>query len=314
VPASIAAAKAGKHVYCEKPLSNTIAEGRALVKAIHEAGVVFQHGTQLRSLAATRKACELVRNGYIGKVKKVVIGSPPGHAIGDVAPAPVPETLDWDMWLGPVEPIDYRPTIIGGIPGRGLRGWYFVKRFSLAGWVAGYGVHDIDLAHWGLGLENTGPVRIEGRGTFPQAGLFNTVLDYELTFTYADGRQIVMTDTGKNRHGVKFMHENGKDWVYCRSGIDASDKNLLQTKLKESDTRLYASNQHEKNFTDCIRKGTTETITPIDVAHRSTSVCLLGGICLDLGRPLEWNPDTQRFNDDEANARLDYPHRDPWRV
>ena len=219
------------------------------------------------------------------------------------------------MWLGPVEPIDYRPVIVGDIPGRGLRGWYFVRRFSLAGWVAGYGVHDIDLAHWGLGLENTGPVRIEGRGTFPKAGLFNTVLDYELTFTYADGRQIVMTDTGKNRHGVKFMHENGKDWVYCRSGIDASDKNLLQTKLKESDTRLYASNQHEKNFTDCIRKGTTETITPIDVAHRSTSVCLLGGICLDLGRPLEWDPAAQRFvSDDEANARLDYPHRDPWRV
>ncbi len=315
VPVSIAAAKAGKHVYCEKPLGNTIAEGQALVKTIRETGVVFQHGTQLRSLGTTRKACELVRNGYIGKVQKVVIGSPPGHAIGDVPPAPVPETLDWDMWLGPVEPIDYRPVIVGGIPGRGLRGWYFVRRFSLAGWVAGYGVHDIDLAHWGLGLENTGPVRIEGRGTFPQAGLFNTVLDYELTFTYADGRQIVMTDTRQNRHGVKFMHENGKDWVYCRSGIDASDKNLLQTKLKESDTRLYASSQHEKNFADCIRKGTTETITPIDVAHRSTSVCLLGGICLDLGRPLEWDPEAQKFvNDNEANARLDYPHRDPWRV
>ncbi len=314
VPASIAAAKAGKHVYCEKPLANTIAEGQALVKTIHETGVVFQHGTQLRSLAATRKACELVRNGYLGNVKKVIIGSPPGHAIGDVPAAPVPETLDWDMWLGPVEPIDYRPTIIGGIPGRGLRGWYFVKRFSLAGWVAGYGVHDIDLAHWGLGLENTGPVRIEGRGTFPKSGLFNTVLDYELTFTYADGRQIVMTDTGKNRHGVKFMHENGKDWVYTRSGIDASDKNLLQTEIKESDTRLYASAQHEKNFIDCIRKGTTETITPIDVAHRSTSVCLLGGICLDLGRPLEWDPKAQRFTDAEANARLDYPHRDPWKV
>ncbi len=315
VPASIAAAKAGKHVYCEKPLSNSIAEGQVLVKAIHEAGVVFQHGTQLRSRDATRKACELVRNGYLGEVKKVVIGSPPGRAIEDIPAVPVPDTLDWDMWLGPVEPIDYRPDIVGGIRGKGLRGWYFIKRFSLAGWVAGYGVHDIDLAHWGLGLESTGPVRIEGRGTFPEAGLFNTVLDYELTFSYADGRQIVMTDTGKNRHGVKFMHENGKDWVYCRSGIDSSDKKLLQTEIKESDTRLYESQQHEKNFADCIRKGTTETITPIDVAHRSTSVCLLGGICLDLGRPLEWDPVAQRFvDDDEANGRLDYPHRDPWGV
>jgi predicted dehydrogenase len=315
VPISIAAAKAGKHVYCEKPLSNTIAEGQALVKAICEAGVVFQHGTQLRSNAANRKACELVRNGYLGDVRKVVIGSPPGHAIGEVPPEPVPETLDWDIWIGPAEPLEYRSTIVGGIPGRGLRGWYFVKRFSLAGWIAGYGVHDIDLAHWGLGLEQTGPVRIEGHGAFPNSGLFNTVLGYELTFTYADGRQIVMTDTSKNRHGVKFMHENGEDWIHTRSRSSASDKRLLTMPIKDGDTRLYASPNHEQNFADCIRKGTTETITPIEVAHRSTSVCLLGGICVDLGRSLQWDPETQKFvGDDEANTRLDYPHRDPWKV
>ncbi len=315
VPASIAAAKAGKHVYCEKPLSNSIAEGQALVKAINDAGVVFQHGTQLRSLAANRKACELVRNGYLGDVQKVVIGSPPGHAIGDVPPQPVPDTLDWDMWLGPAESMEYRPMITGGIPNRGLRGWYFVKRFSQSGWIAGYGVHDIDLAHWGLGLEDSGPVRIEGRGEFPKAGFFNTVLGYELTFTYEDGRQIVMTDTSKNRHGVKFMHENGKDWIHTRVRSESSDKRLLETKLKPSDTRLYESANHEKNFVDCIRSGTTKTITPIEVAHRSTSVCLLGGICVDLGRPLQWNPKAQKFlNDDEANGRLDCLHRDPWKV
>lgn len=315
VPVSLAAAKAGKHIYCEKPLSNSIAEGQALVKAVHKAGVVFQHGTQLRSLAATRQACELVRNGYLGNVRKVVVGSPPGHAVGDVPPAPVPKTLNWDMWVGPAPSMEYRSLIVGGIPGQGLRGWYFMKRFSQAGWIAGYGVHDIDLAHWGLGLENTGPVRIEGRGEFPKSGLFDTVLGYELTFTYADGRQIVMTDTGKNRHGVKFMHENGKDWIHTRSGIDASDKRLLQTPLKSTDQRLYASANHERNFAECIRKGTTKTITPIEVAHRSTSVCLLGGICLDLGRPLAWDPAAERFvNDDEANARLDYQHRQPWSV
>jgi len=315
VPISIAAAKAGKHVYCEKPLSNTIAEGQALVDAIKKAGVVFQHGTQLRSLAATRRACELVRNGYLGDVRKVIIGSPPGHAIGDVPAEPVPETLDWDMWVGPADPIDYRSCIVGGIPGRGPRGWYFVKRFSLAGWIAGYGVHDIDLAHWGLGLENTGPVKIEGRGDFPKSGLFNTVLGYELTFTYADGRQIEMTDTSKNRHGVKFMHENGKDWVYTRSRIDASDKKLLEPPLKDDDTRLYVSANHEKNFADCIRQGSIDTITPIEVAHRSTSVCLLGGICVDLGRPLQWDPVAQRFvDDDEANARLTCANREPWTV
>ena len=309
---SKAAAEAGKHVYCEKPLSNTVAEGQALVKAIHRAGVVFQHGTQLRSRAGSRRVCQLVRNGYIGKVTKVTIGSPPGHATGDHAPQSVPETLDWDMWVGPTPKIGYRPILVGGIPGKGLRGWYFVDQFSLAGWVAGYGVHDIDLAHWGLGLEHTGPVTIEGKGDFPTKGLFNTVLKFDLKFTYADGRQIVMTDTSKNRHGVTFHAENGKDWLFCRGRMAASDRKMLREQYKEGDTKLYVSNQHEMNFIDCIKSG-KKTITPIDVAHRSTSTCLIGAICLKLARKLQWDPKTERFvNDDEANKLLSYPMRKPW--
>ena len=312
---SKAAAEAGKHVYCEKPLSNTIAEGQALVKAINTAGVVFQHGTQLRSAIGSRRVCGLVRNGYIGKVTKVTIGSPPGRATGNHPAKPVPAGMDWDMWVGPVPAIDYRPIIPGGIPGKGLRGWYFVDRFSLAGWIAGYGVHDMDLAHWGLGLERTGPVTIEGRGTFPKSGLFNTVLDYELTYTYADGRQIVMTDTSKNRHGVTFHAENGKDWLFCRGGMKASNREMLREKHKDGDTQLYVSNQHEKNFADCVRKGDRNTITPIEVAHRSCSVCLLGGICLKLGRKLQWNPKTEQFvNDEAANKMLSYPMRKPWHL
>jgi predicted dehydrogenase len=304
VPASIAAAEAGKHVYCEKPLGVSIAEGQALVKAIKTSGVVFQHGTQLRSQQCTRIACELVRNGYLGHVRRVLIGSPPGVALGAVPPQPVPSTLDWKLWAGPGPAVDYRDVIVGGIPGRGLRGWYFMKRFSPSGWVAGFGVHDIDLAHWGLGFEHTGPVRVEGRGNFPKAGLFDTVLDYELSFTYADGRQIILTDTGKNKHGVKFMHENGHDWVFCRSVLDASDRNLLRVKMKDSDTRLYASKLHELNFIECIQSG-KPTIAPAEVAHRSTSVCHIGAICLDLGRPLQWDPASEKFvGDDEANRRL----------
>jgi len=309
------AAEAGKHVYCEKPLSNTITEGRALVDVIKRTGVVFQHGTQLRSKLATRRVCQLVRNGYIGNVKKVTIGSPAGHATGEHAPQPVPESLDWDMWVGPAEMIDYRPIITGRIPEKGLRGWYFLEQFSHAGWIAGYGVHDIDLAHWALGLEQTGPVTIEGRGTFPESGLFDTVMDYELTFTYAGGRQITMTDTGKNRHGVKFHAENGEDWLFCRSNMDASDREMLRQEPGDGDTKLYVSNNHEKNFADCVRAGDTKTITPIEVAHRSTSVCLLGGICLKLGRKLNWNPETERFvNDAAANELLSSTMRSPWKI
>lgn len=314
VPISIAAVEAGKDVYCEKPLSNTIQEGRALVNAVNKNKRIFQHGTQLRSSIYTRKVCELVRNGYIGDVRKVVIGSPPGHAIGNLPVKPVPEWLNWDMYLGPVQPMGYRSCIVGGIPGVGLRGWYFVKRFSLAGWLAGYAVHDLDLAQWGQGTEHTGPVTVEGKGVFPKEGLFNTVLTFDLEYTYADGRKIILTDTGKNRHGVTFHHENNKDWLFCRSSWDASDHNILKTELKDSDTHLYESRIHENNFIECV-KSRKQTITPIEVAHRSTSMSLIGGICLTLGRKLQWDPKTEKFiNDDQANKLLSYDMRDPWKV
>ena len=314
VPISIAAVNAGKDVYCEKPLSNTIHEGRALVNAVQKNKRIFQHGTQLRSNVYNRKVCELVRNGYLGDVRKVVIGSPAGHATGDHPVEPVPEWLNWNLWQGPVEPMGYRSIIIGGIPGKGLRGWYFVERFSLAGWIAGYGVHDIDLAQWGLGTEDTGPVTVEGKGVYPKKGLFNTVLTYDLEYTYADGRKIIVTDTGRNRHGVTFHHENKKDWLYCRSNFDASNRDLLKIKLKESDTKLYESAIHERNFIECV-KSRKQTITPIEVAHRSTSICLIGGICLKLGRKLQWDPKTEKFvNDDEANKLLRYDMRKPWQV
>lgn len=314
VPISIASVEADKDVYCEKPLSNTIAEGRALVNAVRKHKRIFQHGTQLRSSVYTRKVCELVRNGYLGNVTKVVIGSPAGHATGDHPVEPVPEWLNWDLWQGPVEPMGYRPIIVGGIPDKGLRGWYFVKRFSRAGWVAGHGVHDIDLAQWALGTEDTGPISVEGKGVFPKAGLFDTVLTYDLEYTYADGRKIIMTDSSKNRHGITFHHENGKDWLFCRGSWDASDHNILRTELKDSDTHLYESKLHEQNFIECV-KSRKQTITPIEVAHRSTSICLIGGICLTLGRKLQWDPKTEKFvNDDEANKLLSYDMRGPWKV
>ena len=306
VPISIAAVEAGKDVYCEKPLSNTVSEGRALVDAVKKHNRIFQHGTQLRSEIGSRKVCELVRNGYLGNVTKAVIGSPAGHATCDHPVEEVPEWLNWDKWQGSVEPIGYRPIIVGEIPGEGLRGWYFVKRFSRAGWLAGYGVHDLDLAQWGFGTEDTGPVTVEGKGVFPEEGLFDTVLTFDLEFTYADGRKIIMTDTGKNRHGVTFYHENKKDWLFTRGDHDASNIDLLRIKLKDSDIHLYESKLHELNFIECV-KSRKQTITPIEVAHRSTTISLIGVICLELGRKLQWDPKAEKFiNDDEANKMLSH--------
>jgi len=301
---SIAAVRAGKDVYCEKPLSNTVAEGRALADTVRRYGAVFQHGTQLRSMRGTRHACELVRNGYIGELEKVVVGSPPGKATGHAAVEAVPDWMSFDTWLGPAPSVPY-------VPKRVLHpGWYFVSDYSKAGWVAGFGVHDMDIAQWALGTEHTGPVEIEGTGVFPTDGLFDTVLTYELTYTYADGRKIIVTDTGKNRHGVQFFGSEG--WVFTRGGIEAKPASLLGVTFRPTETRLYVSNHHERNFLECVRTRRA-TLTPAEVAHRSTTICLIGGIALKLGRKLRWNPDTERFvNDAEANGLLDYPMRPPW--
>ena len=306
-----AAVEAGKDVYCEKPLSNTIEEGRALVNAVHKNKAVFQHGTQLRSKIANHKVCSLVRNHVIGDVKQVTIGSPPGLATGDHAPEPVPEWLDWDLFQGPAP--DKAHTSwrwARSKKTKNLASWYFISDYSKAGWVAGFGVHDIDLALWGLGITNEGPITIEGKGVFPESGLFDTVLTYELQFTWPDGRRITMTDTSRNKHGVKFQGD--KDWLFCRSSMNASNREILRTPLKGLEVKLYESRQHERNFIECC-KSRQATIATIEAAHRATSLCLAGGICLNLGRKLTWDPVKEQFTGDaEANALLSYEMRGPW--
>ena len=307
---SIAAMRAGKDVYCEKPLSNTIQEGRALVATAARCGAVFQHGTQLHSYAGTRHACMLVRNGHLGRVREVQIGSPPGHATGFHAPEPLPAGLDYDLWQGPAPEAPFSTARV--FHQDGFPGWYFISEYSLAGWIAGYGVHDLDIAQWGLGYERSGPVTIEGQGVYPADGLFDTVLTFRLEFTYAGGEKIIMTDTGQNRHGVKFIGERG--WVFTRGDIEAEPRSLLQEPIGTDEVQLYRSPDHARNFLDCMITR-QETITPPEIAHRATSTALLGGIACQLGRKLHWNPQSERFvNDDQANQLLGYAMRSPWRL
>jgi len=309
-----AAAKAGKDIYCEKPLSNTIAEGRALVDVVQHYGVVFQHGTQLRSVSGNRFACELLRNGRLGELKGITIGSPPGRATGIHPEEPIPDGFDYDMWLGPAPKVPYTRWRTMRVPEvSNLAGWYFVSDYSKAGWVAGYGVHDIDLAHWGMDTERTGPLEIEGEGKFPQNGLYDTVLGYQLRFTYANGVTVTLKDTSQHPHNVSFYGTKGE--VHFRGGIkQIKPKSLLQEVIGPGEVHLYESNFQEQNFIDCV-KSRKETINPIEVAHRATSVPLIGGIALKLGRKLRWNPETERFvNDDDANRLLRYTMRSPWQV
>jgi len=174
------------------------------------------------------------------------------------------------------------------------------------------GVHDIDIAQWGLGMERSGPVEIEGRGVYPKDGLHDTILTYRIEFTYANGLKIIMTDTGQNRHGVKFIGENG--WVFTRYGIEADPPSLLREKIGPDEIHLYHSPDHARNFLDCM-KSRSETITPPEIAHRATSTALLGGLACQLGRKLRWNPQMEHFHGDaEAERLLSYPMRPPWSV
>jgi len=312
VPISIAAMKAGKDVYCEKPLSNTITEGRALVNTAERYGTIFQHGTQLHSKSGVRRACELVRNGRLGKLKEIRIGSPAGRAFGWPKQEPVPTGINYDMWLGPAPVTPYSSTKVGPIPKVGLKGWYFISDYSKAGWIAGYGVHDLDIAQWAIGMEKSGPVSIEGKGIYPKDGIFDTVLTYDLTYEYANGVKVIMTDTGKNRHGVKFIGENG--WIFTRGGIEAEPKSLLKEVISPNEIHLYRSPNHAQNFFDCV-KTRKETITPAEIAHRATSSALLGGIACQLQRKLKWNPVREIFPDDpEANKLLICSMRSPWQI
>ena len=308
VPIAIAAVKAGKDVYCEKPLSNTIREGRLLVETVRRYGAIFQHGTQLHSMSGVRRACELVRSGRIGRLKKIIIGSPPGLATTVHPPMPIPKDLDYNLWLGPAPWAPY--TYARVFRYKGYPGWYFISDYSKSGWIAGYGVHDLDIAQWGIGMERTGPVFIEGQGVFPRQGLFDTVLTFEIHFRYANGVTIEMTDTGRNRHGVQFIGEEG--WIFTRGGIEAKPEWLLREKLGPHDVHLERSPGHAQNFIDCVRTR-RQTITPPEIAHRATSTALLGGIALRLGRPLRWDPEKEEFVDDPAaNRLLSCAWREPW--
>jgi predicted dehydrogenase len=308
---SIAAVESGRDVYCEKPLSNTIAEGRALVNAVQRHGAVFQHGTQLRSLRNVRYACELVRNGRIGKLHTIRIGSPAGMAMGLKPEMPVPAGFDYDLWLGPAPAAPYTPwrvKVDGELPG-----WYFVSDYSTSGWVAGFGVHDMDIAYWGMGDVDLGPIEIEGEGVFPEEGLFDTVLTYHLEYTFGNGVHMIMTTLDETpRHGVQFIGDKG--WVYTRSEIDAEPKSLLGEVIGPNEIHLYESLMHEHNFLDCVRSR-AETIAPITAAHRACSTCLAGGIALKLKRKLVWDPVSETFiGDAEANRLVSRAMRPPWRL
>jgi len=316
IPA-ITAARAGLDIYGEKPLARSIREGRAICDAVHRYGRVWQTGSWQRSRDNFRRACELVRNGRLGKIHKVEVGLPTGRTLGPQPELPVPDGLDWDFWLGPAPWVPYRDFSGNSSSGDSKRrsphwNWRWIMDYS-GGQLTDWAGHHIDIAHWGLDLDYTGPVEIEGKGDFPTDGLWNVPPTYRFRCKYATGLDMVVADDHQVGRGTKWFGEKG--WIQVnRRSLESEPASILQQVIGPGEIKLYESRDHHRNFLDCV-KSRQMTIAPVEVAHRSISVGLLGEIAMLTGRKIRWNPETEEIiGDPGASALLGRAYREPWHL
>ncbi len=304
IPAIMGAA-AGKDIHAQKPLARTIHEGRAICDAVQRYGIIWQTGSQQRSSEDFHRACELVRNGRIGKVTTVEVGLPTGSASDNKPIQTVPDGVDWDFWLGPAPWVPYRGILHWN--------WRWIMDYS-GGQLTDWAGHHIDIAHWGLDIERTGPVEIEGRGVYPADGIYNVPMEYKFTCKYANGIVMTVANGKQIPEGVKWYGEAGK-WIFVNRGkLEANPASVLKEVIGPDEIKLYESRDHRQNFLDCV-KSRKETIAPAEVGHRSISVGLLGEIAMLTERKLRWNPEKEVFLDDEQASRmLSRPMRSPWHL
>jgi predicted dehydrogenase len=306
---AVSAARAGKDIYGEKPLAHNWVEGKAICDAVQRYGRVWQTGSWQRSLADFRFACELVRNGRIGKVSKVEVGLPAGLTDWDglghlVKPGPPPKTLDWERWLGPAPWTPYAAARVH----KTWRWNYDTGGGSLMDWVG----HHVDIAHWGLGMDDSGPIAVEASGEPSPHPIWNTPPRWRVTARYAgDLTMLIAGGYGDVRPGTRWIGEDGWVWV-DRSGIETFPRDLLNSKIGPDEVRLPVTQSHHRQFIDCVlSRG--ETLTPPRVALRSATPGYLGNIAMQTGRTIRWDPARQRILDDPAAERLlGRPPRSPW--
>lgn len=310
IPA-IAAANAGKDIYLEKPLTYTVEEGQKLVQAVRKNKVILQTGSMQRSSVYFRKACEVVRNGMIGKLQTIEVVVPTDSGRGKSDSMPIPANLNYDMWLGSAPDAPYTQDRVHPQNGYGRPGWLQIEAYS-RGMITGWGAHMYDIAQWGMGTDvDSGPVEISAEGEFPDRGLFDVHVGYKGEATYANGVKMV---SHNGAAGVRFTGADGWVWV-DRSKFEAPDRDIFRQPVPENGVKLYESKDHMVNFLECIvsRK---DPITPVEVGHRSNTVCILHWISMKLGgRKLQWDPKAERFvKDDEANSMLGSVGRGEWKI
>ncbi len=313
----IEAALAGKDIYVEKPSSLTIAEGRQMADVIARTGRIVQVGSQWRSNPSFRQACELVRNGRLGRLSQIVIGVTADPAGGNPDPMPVPAHLDYDRWLGSTPVVPYtedrvHPQSDDLRVRYGRPGWLRCEQFG-AGMITGWGTHELDTAHWAMGTELGGPVDVLATAEFPTEGLWDVHTAFHVEARYPNGVIVSMSD--KNPVGYRFIGENG--WLQLTRGrgpmLAASDPAILEP-LGEGAQRLHASpqNDHHLDWFESIRTR-KPPVAPMEEGHRSCSACLVAHISMKLGRRVQWDPATEKFvNDPEADAMIARPQRAPY--
>jgi predicted dehydrogenase len=323
--AAIMAAQAGKDIYGEKPLSLTLQEGQEMVKAVREHKRIFQTGSQYRSSPQNRLCCELVRNGRIGQLKRILTEVPGNNAVNpgpNWKPEPVPEGFDYEMWLGPAPQAAYHHD-------RCLYRFRFVLDYS-GGQTTNTGAHCLDIAQWGHGSDQTGPVEFEDMGSeWPEPGsLHNVATTVSFRARYADGVELVCT---KTKRGFATRFEGTEGWVeYDARGLHTSNESLKTSAIGPNEIHLprsvegradndpsfrrYLNPDHARNFIDAV-KSRKDPINPIEVGHRTCSICHLGNIAMRLKRKIQWDPQTEQIiGDDEAKAMLSRPMRSPWHI
>jgi predicted dehydrogenase len=322
---AIEAALAGKDIYLQKPTSLTIAEGRLLSDIARKKGTILQLGTQQRSSEQFRIAAELVRNGRIGKVHTVKVGLPGDPSGPEAEEMPIPENLNYDMWLGETPYVYY--TEIGVHPQKGYDrpGWLRREQFG-AGMITGWGQHHFDSAAWGMDTEHTGPISLEAVAEFPKSGLWDVHGDFMVKAEYENG--ITMYTSGGFPNGIRYEGTDG--WIFVSRGnyvatasdpvaqersnqaLNASDPSILTSKIGEDEIHLYVSEEQHGNWLDCIQSR-KEPISPIEIGHRACSICLLSHIAMKIPGSLQWDPLKERFIGNEAaNAMLTRPQRTPY--
>jgi len=329
---SIEAARRGKHIFCQKPLALTVEEAKAVREAVQRYGVAFQLGAQQRSSAPFRFAVELVRNGKIGQLQTVAIGSAGGGqsalplGLGFTKmpverPAEIPPGVDWDMWLGPSPWVPYSDLRI-------TRTWMSIADYGLGGIGGEYGIHDIDIGQWANNSDHTTPVSVEGNGEVYH-DIRDTLTTYEIEYKYANGVRMLLMDlvTARKRFwqfqfgesvrgvsvGLILIGTEGWIWV-SRVGMRTHPESLVRTVFGPSDVRVLRSDDHPQNLLDTVRTG-QPNVCPVEVGANDEMICQMGDIAVRMGRKLQWDPVKEAFvNDEAANRKLSRVMRSPWRL